>query len=74
MQAKDIYLSIINNELNHFELVTILQLITNKLKINTISEMDRLENKSPQGIRISNKYEKINIGKQLMAIKPLLNI
>jgi len=69
MQAKDIYLSIINDELNHFELVTILQLITNKLKINTISEMARLENKSPQGIRISNKYEKINIGKQLMCIK-----
>ncbi len=69
MQAKDIYLSVINNQLNQIEMVTILQLITNKLEVNTISEMARLEDKSPQGIRISNKYEKINIGKQLMCIK-----
>jgi len=74
MQAKDIYLSVINNELNRVELVTILQLIANKLEINTISEMARLENKSPQGIRTSNKYEKIKIGKQIMVIKPQLNI
>ncbi len=69
MQAKYIYLSVINNQLNQIEMVTILQLITNKLEVNTISEMARLEDKSPQGIRISNKYEKINIGKQLMCIK-----
>ena len=34
MQAKEIYLSVIDDELNHFELVTVLQLISDKLKIN----------------------------------------
>ena len=52
-------------------LVTILELITNKIEINTISETARLENKSPNGIRNSKRYRKIKIGKQLFAIKNL---
>ena len=50
-------------------LVAILELTTDKLCIFTISEMARHENKSPNGIRKSNAYLKINIGGQLMAIK-----
>jgi len=50
-------------------LVSILELVTDKLCIFTISEMARYENKSPNGIRKSNAYLKINIGGQLMAIK-----
>ena len=50
-------------------LVAILELTTDKLCIFTISEMARHENKSPNGIRKSNQYLKINIGGQLMAIK-----
>ena len=61
------------NEINEIEdvksLVAILELTTNKLCIFTISEMARHENKSPNGIRKSNAYLKINIGGQLMAIK-----
>ena len=61
------------NEINGIEdlksLVAILELTTNKLCIFTISEMARHENKSPNGIRKSNAYLKINIGGQLMAIK-----
>ena len=61
------------NEINEIEdvksLVAILELTTNKLCIFTISEMARHENKSPNGIRKSNQYLKINIGGQLMAIK-----
>tara|TARA_R110002020_G_scaffold65330_7_gene172610 strand:+ start:1055 stop:1294 length:240 start_codon:yes stop_codon:yes gene_type:complete len=61
------------NQINEIEdvksLVAILELTTNKLCIFTISEMARHENKSPNGIRKSNAYLKINIGGQLMAIK-----
>jgi len=54
-------------------LVAILELTTDKLCIFTISEMARHENKSPNGIRKSNQYLKINIGGQLMAIKGIRN-
>ena len=61
------------NEINEIEdlktLVAILELTTDKLCIFTVSEMARHENKSPNGIRKSNAYLKINIGGQLMAIK-----
>ncbi len=61
------------NEINQIEelntLVKILELAADKLCIFTISEMARHENKSPNGIRKSNAYLKINIGGQLMAIK-----
>lgn len=61
------------NEIDEIEdvksLVAILELTTDKLCIFTISEMARHENKSPNGIRKSNAYLKINIGGQLMAIK-----
>ena len=54
------------NEINEIEdvksLVAILELTTDKLCIFTISEMARHENKSPNGIRKSNAYLKINIG------------
>lgn len=54
-------------------LVAILELTTDKLCIFTISEMARHENKSPNGIRKSKAYLKINIGGQLMAIKGIRN-
>jgi hypothetical protein len=52
-------------------LVTILEVVTNKINIDTISGMARKENKSPNGIRASNQYRKIKIGCQVMAIKGL---
>ena len=57
------------NELNH--LVTILELSAHKAGIKTVSEMARIENKSPNGIRKSKAYRKINLGGQLMSIKGL---
>lgn len=56
------------------ELVSILLLCADKLEINTISEMARNENKTPKGIRESNNYRKIKIGKQLFAIKGLTDV
>ena len=55
------------------QLVSILILCTSELDIKTISEMARSENKTPRGIRISNQYRKIKIGKQTFAIKGLSN-
>ena len=54
---------------NENQVVSILVLCSQILEINTISEMARMENKTPRGIKISNQYKKINIGKQVFAIK-----
>jgi hypothetical protein len=64
-------LNYINNCENKHELLTYLELSADKLEINTISEMARLENKSPNGIRESNNYYKVRLGKQLMCFKGL---
>lgn len=53
------------------QLVTILELSTHKSGVKTVSQMARLENKSPNGIRSSKAYCKIEIGGQLMCIKGL---
>ena len=72
----------INNQLNNInesnytekELLSILLLCVSKLNINTVSEMARIENKTPKGIRESNNYRKIKIGKQTLVIKGINNI
>ena len=53
------------------QLVSILILCVDELDINTISEMARKEGKTPRGIKISNQYKKVKIGKQVFAIKGL---
>jgi hypothetical protein len=70
---KNIALALDNDSFDLLELVTILELTKDKLNINTISEMARQENKSPNGIRVSNKYRKIKIGKQIMVVKGVDN-
>lgn len=52
-------------------LVSILILCASNLEINTISEMARLEGKTPRGILISKQYKKIKIGIQTLVIKGL---
>jgi hypothetical protein len=59
------------NKVSPNEYLEILQLCASELEIDTISEMARKENKSPQGINISNKYFKVFIGKQKFAVKGL---
>lgn len=68
---KDQILSIESGKYTDDQLVSILILSAGKLKINTISEMARIENKTPRGILISNQYRKISIGIQKFAIKGL---
>jgi hypothetical protein len=70
---KNQILSISKGEYSKEQLVSILILCTSELEIYTISEMARKENKTPRGIRISNQYRKVKIGKQLFAIKGLKN-
>jgi hypothetical protein len=70
MTAKEIKLAILNSEVEHDDMVTILKLLANELQIYTISEMARKENKTPQGIRKSKNYNKFVLGGQLMTMKP----
>jgi hypothetical protein len=51
------------------EMLSILELVSTKIDIDTISGMARKENKTPRGIKISNQYRKVKIGSQLMAVK-----
>jgi len=67
----NILIAIDQDDLTTSELVSVLEMVCTKIDINTISGMARSENKTPRGIRISNKYRKIKIGGQLMAIKGL---
>lgn len=70
---KNQIVTIESGELNTEQLVSILVLCAQKLEINTISEMARLEDKTPRGILISGQYRKILIGKQKFAIKGLMD-
>lgn len=56
-------------DLNPSELTSIIEICSTKIDINTISGMAQYEGKTPRGIKISNQYRKIKIGKQLMAVK-----
>ena len=69
----DIHKAIINDQFKPEEMVTILELIDIKLNILTVSKMARAENKSPNGVRMSNCYKKLVIGGQLMVTKKLRN-
>jgi len=53
--------------------VSLLEYLAEDIGIDTISETARKEGKTPRGILISNKYKKINVGKQLMAIVGMRN-
>ena len=64
-------LNYINKSEDLEELVAILELTAHKTGVNTISEMARLENKSPNGINQSNQYRKIDLGIQKMCVKGL---
>jgi len=50
-------------------LVLILELITDKLDVNTISETARKNGISANGVKSSKRYKKLKIGNKLMAIK-----
>jgi hypothetical protein len=57
------------NDLN--QLVQILELVAFKSGVQTISEMARIEGKSPNGVNQSKNYRKVMIGGQKMCVKGL---
>ena len=70
MTNKDTILHISESEdLNY--LVSILELITKKINIDTVSGMAASEAKTPRGIRISNQYKKVQIGRAKLVVKGL---
>lgn len=66
---KNILLSLHNTELTPKDYLSLLDFICTKIDINTISGMARSENKTPRGIKVSNQYQKINIGDARLCIK-----
>lgn len=65
---KNQILSISNGEYTQEQLVSILLLCVDYLDIDTPSEMARRLNKTPKGLKDSNNYKKIKIGKQLLVV------
>ena len=68
-KLNEVLLCIDGGRLDQKSLVTILEVLVDKIDMDTISGMARKEGKSPNGIRSSNQYRKIKIGCQTMAIK-----
>ena len=66
---KQTILSIDSGEFTIGQKVSILELIAEDLGLNTISEIARIEGKTPRGVNISNQYKKIKIGKQKLCFK-----
>lgn len=60
-----------SGELTLKEIVLIIEMLGNKIDINSISGMARSENKTPSGIRNSNKYRKIKFGCALLCVSGL---
>lgn len=70
MDYNDIIKAVSNLD-DHNKLVSILELCVSSINIDTISETARKENKTPRGIRISNQYRKVQIGKATLAVTGL---
>ena len=64
----DVVLAVTEDKFDRNQKVIILLLLANELNIQTISEMARLKNKTPSGVRGSGRFRKIEIGTQLMCI------
>ena len=70
MTNKDVIKYISENEDLNF-LVSILELIKDSINIDTVSGMAEKENKTPRGIKISNQYRKVQIGRAKLVVKGL---
>ena len=65
--------SIHERELTAKQIVLLIQLLSTKIDINTISGMARSENKTPRGIKTSDNYYKLKIGCANLCVKGLKN-
>lgn len=70
---KNIVKQIDSSVLSKNEIVLLIELLGNKIDINTISGMARSEKKTPSGIRNSNKYRKIYFGDGLLCVSGVKN-
>ena len=66
---RELAIAIHSSELKSEEVVLLIELLSNKIDINTISGMARQEKKTPKGIRESKRYRKIRIGSALLCVK-----
>lgn len=70
-EFKNIVITIDKNDLSKNEVVCLIELLANKININTISGMARSEKKTPSGIRTSKRYRKLRIGDALLCVEGL---
>ena len=59
---KETLILIDSGEFNLNELVSLLVLITQKLTIHNFSDMAKKKGMTPRGVKISNRFKKIEIG------------
>ncbi len=65
---KDVVIAIESTKLTAKEIVLLMELLGNKIDINSISGMARSKGKTPRGIRISSKYRKVKFGDALLCV------
>lgn len=65
---KETLINISEEDFTSSQLVCLLELLVDRLDIDTPSEMGRKLNKTPSGLKRSKSYSKIKIGKQLFII------
>lgn len=60
-----------SKSLDYEKLLSILIVAADRLDIDTVSGMAEKENKTPAGIRLSNNYRKIKIGRSTLVVNGL---
>lgn len=70
-EFKNQLLKIESGIFNEEQLLSNLLLCVSNLEIDTVSEMARKLNKTPKGLKDSNNYRKIKIGKQTFVVNGL---
>ena len=68
IKVKDIILSVKNKELTPLEMLNLIDLMANKIGLDTIVGIREKYGGTFNGIKYSNNYKKLTIGKQLMCL------
>lgn len=72
--SNEILLAIKNDEFSKQELVSIIELASYKVGLTTFKDLADKEGKTTQGIRKSNAYRKVKIGKATLVVAELRNV
>ena len=65
---KETLISLSDEDFTTSQLINLLDVLVDRIDIDTPSEMARKLNKTPRGLKTSKSYPKLKIGKQLFIV------